>query len=114
MPSTGDAEGDHGSLGILLTTGFEHQDAHTVVRLARAAHAQGRRVRVFLMADGAYHIAREAFQALARDGIEVAVCAHNAEERAIPEVTGVPNLHWGSQFDLSLMTSECDRVIAFN
>ena len=102
------------TLGILLTTSPEHEDVHTVVRLTRAALAQGRGVRIFLMCDGIYNLELDAFRELAERGAEIAVCSHNAEERHIAEPDGVPNLTWGSQYDFALITAECERVIAFN
>ena len=102
------------TLGILLTTSGEHQDAYTVSRLARAALEQGRAVRVFAMCDGVYNLTESGLLELAAEGVEISVCGQNAEERHVEPIEDVPNLTWGSQYDFAQITAECDRVIAFN
>ena len=102
------------TLGILLTTSAEHEDAHTVAQLARAASAQGRGVRVFIMCDGVYNLLGSGLRELAAEGVQIAVCGQNAEVRHVAPIEDVENLTWGSQYDFAQMTAECDRVIAFN
>ena len=41
-------------LALLLSSGVESQDCHTVLRLAEAILATGNQVSIFLMADGVY------------------------------------------------------------
>lgn len=103
-----------GTLGILLTTSPERADVHTVIQLTRAARAQGRAVRIFVMCDGAYNLNTDEFQKLAIEGALISACSQNASERGVEEVEGIPNLTWGSQYDFAQMTAECDRVISFN
>ena len=102
------------TLGILLTTSAEHQDVHTVSRLARAAREQGRDVRVFVMCDGVYNLKDPGLRELAARGVQVSVCGQNAEQRHIEPIEDIPNVTWGSQYDFAQITAECDRVIAFN
>ncbi|MBT3270317.1 DsrE family protein [Candidatus Poribacteria bacterium] len=100
-------------LGILLTTSPESADVHTVIQLTRAARAQGRGVRIFVMCDGAYNLDTDEFRKLALEGAEIAACSQNASERGVEEVEDIPNLTWGSQYDFAQITAECDRVISF-
>ena len=102
------------TLGILLTTSPERADAHTVIQLTRAARAQGRAVRIFVMCDGAYNLNTDEFQKLGLEGVEIVACSQNASERGVEEVEDMPNVTWGSQYDFAQMTGECDRVISFN
>jgi sulfur relay (sulfurtransferase) complex TusBCD TusD component (DsrE family) len=102
------------SLGILLTTSPEHADLHTAIGLARAARERGCAVRLFVMCDGVYCVGMEQLRALARDGVQIAVCAHNASERTVVDSGDVANVTWGSQYELSKLAAECDRVIALN
>ncbi|MAF12314.1 hypothetical protein CMK11_17850 [Candidatus Poribacteria bacterium] len=101
------------TLGILLTTSPESADVHTVIQLTRAARGQGRRVRIFVMCDGAYNLNTDEFRKLALEGAEIAACGQNAWERGVEETDDIPNLTWGSQYDFARMTAECDRVISF-
>lgn len=109
MPFTGETM----SLAILLTTSPEHEDVHTVIRLAEAARTTGRSVRIFLMADGIYALNVPKLRELAAHGVEIAVCAHNAAERSFPQPPDFPHLLWGSQYDFAQMTASCERVLAF-
>ncbi len=102
------------TLGILLTTSPERADAHTVIQLTRAARAQGRGVRIFVMCDGAHNLNTVRFHKLALEGAEIVACSQNASDRGVEEVEGTLNVTWGSQYDFARMTGECDRVISFN
>lgn len=99
------------SLGILLTTPPDAGDLEAVIGLGEAALAGGRRVRIFVMYEGVRHLNDPRFLELADKGAEIAVCAHNAIERAIEQPPGVV---WGGQYDLATMVAECDRFLAFN
>lgn len=105
-------------LGILLTTSPENQNTQTVLQITRAALAQGKEVRIFLMCDGVHNLHHPGFISLLGQGAkvqgltpEVAVCALSAEQRAIQEQKSVT---WGSQYDLATLVSEVDRFLAFN
>ena len=102
------------TLGILLTTSAKHEDAHTAIQLTRAALAQGRAVRIFVMCDGVYNLLDERFQDVAKAGAQISACGQNAEQRYVDAIEDVPNLKWGSQYNFAQITAECDRVIAFN
>lgn len=97
------------TLGILLTTSPEHEDASTAVRLAEAALAQGIEVKIFVMCDGVYQLSNPLFLSLKAQGAELCMCAQNAVERSVgkrPEVVS------GSQYDLAHYVNEADRFIS--
>lgn len=100
-----------GKLGILLTTTPENENTHTVVKLAEAALEAGKEVRVFLMCDGVHNLNDDRFMSLIEKGVQVAVCAHNAEQRHVAQKEKVV---WGSQYDLAGIVEESDRFLAFN
>ncbi len=95
-------------VAILLSSGVESQDYHTVLRLAEAALGGGHQVSVFLMADGVYLAPRVA--GLSDRGARIVWCSHNAQQRGLPRVQGVEE---GSQFDWASMVAEADRVVSF-
>lgn len=95
-------------LGIVLGTGFESQDKHTIRRLAEAAIAQGHEVSIFLTADGCY--STPDIVDLADKGALMVCCAKNAEMRRIPDVARV---HGSTQYVCASIIAEADRVVAF-
>lgn len=98
-------------LGILLTTSPESENTHTVVKLAEAALASGREVHVFLMCDGVHNVNDDRLVGLIEKGAQVALCAHNAEQRHVAQKESIV---WGSQYDLAGFVEECDRFVAFD
>ncbi len=97
-------------LGILLTTSPENENTNTVINISRAAKGQGYEVSIFLMYDGVYNINNKEFSGLADDGVNIAVCAFNVEQRNIKKVDGIL---YGSQYDHACIASEVDRLISF-
>ncbi len=95
-------------LGIELTSGFGSQDAHTVRKLCEAALRQGHEVYLFVMDDGVFHLNR--LKDLAEQGVNIAVCAHNAHERGVAKIDG---LLFGGQNDWAEIVHDADRVIVF-
>ena len=97
-------------LGILLTTSPENENTHTVISISRAARDQGHEVSIFLMYDGIYNIHRKEFVELVEKGVNIAVCALNAEQRRVSRVEGIL---FGSRYDHACIASEVDRFISF-
>lgn len=95
-------------LGIILATGYEAEDKHTVLRLAEAALEQGHEVNIFLTADGCYTAPTVA--TLADKGALLICCAKNMEARGLPEL---PKVHGSTQYACASIVAEADRVIAF-
>ncbi len=95
-------------LALLLSSGVESQDCHTVLRLAEAILAGGNQVSIFLMADGVY--LAPSIAGLSDRGARVVWCSHNAQQRGLSPVQGVEE---GSQFDWASMVAEADRVVSF-
>jgi len=97
-------------LGILLTTTPENENTNTVIAISRAARKQGHEVSIFLMYDGVYNVHKKEFADLVNDGVSIAVCALNVEQRKVNRVDGIL---FGSQYDHACIASEVDRFISF-
>ncbi len=95
-------------LGILLTTGIESENLHTVRGLAEAALSAGHEVSLFLMDEGVY--VQEQLSSLTESGARLTICGHNARQRAL---TNVGKIVSGSQYDWAEVVHNADRVIAF-
>jgi len=97
-------------LGILLTTSPENENTHTVIEISRAARELGHDVFIFLMYDGVYNINKKEFADLVDEGVNIAVCALNVEQRKMGRV---PGILFGSQYDHACIASDVDRFISF-
>ena len=97
-------------LGILLTTSPENENTNTVIEISKAARDCGHDVSIFLMYDGVYNVNKKEFAELAGKGIEIAICAFNAEQRKVAKVDGIL---FGSQYDHACIASDVDRFISF-
>ncbi|MDD5615075.1 MAG: DsrE family protein [Candidatus Methanoperedens sp.] len=97
-------------LGILLTSSPENENTNTVIEISRAAREQGHAVSIFLMYDGVYNVHKKEFAQLAGNGVSIAVCALNAEQRKIGKVDGIL---FGSQYDHACIAQGVDRLISF-
>ncbi len=97
-------------LGILLTTSPENENTQTVIAISLAARRQGHDVSIFLMYDGVYNIHKKEFAELIDNGVNIAVCALNVEQRGVSRVDGIL---FGSQYDHACIASDVDRFISF-
>lgn len=101
-------------LGILLCTGPDEGDLPLVRALCGAALDDRREVAIFLMDEGARWAADPRLSPLLAAGVEVTVCAMDAEARGLSsaaiEALGV---HLGSQHDHGRMIRDCDQVLSF-
>ena len=97
-------------LGILLTTTPENENTNTVISISRAARNLGHEVSIFLMYDGVYNVNKKEFAGLIDIGVNIAVCALNAEQRKVAKVDGIL---FGSQYDHACITSDVDRFLSF-
>lgn len=97
-------------LGILLTTTPENENTNTVISISRAARKLGHEVSIFLMYDGVYNVNKKEFAGLIDIGVNIAVCALNAEQRKVAKVDGIL---FGSQYDHACITSDVDRFLSF-
>jgi len=97
-------------LGILLTTSPENENTNTVIEISKAAREEGHEVSIFLMYDGVYNVNKKEFVELIDKGVDIAVCAFNAEQRKIARVEGIL---FGSQYDHACIASNVDRFISF-
>lgn len=110
-------------IGFLLHKSPEHQDAHTVRKLAETFADSGHEVSVFLMEDGilnAVSIKNQqgrglsaGFDVLIPKGVKVALCTYTAEIRGIAHDSILKGVDFHSQYDLSKLISECDRFLSF-
>jgi DsrE/DsrF-like family len=99
-------------LGIFLTTSPEHENTHTVIKLAEAAIGRGHQVQIFIMCDGVHNAFLPGFEALVDKGARLVLCSHNLAERHRPKLEGA--IVCGSQYDHAQLVSEVDRYLAFN
>ncbi|HJM83490.1 MAG TPA: DsrE family protein [Nitrospinota bacterium] len=83
----------------------------TLVNTAKIARGRGHEVSVFIMGKGVLNLTREDFIGLISDDVQITACEHSREKLGAPgNVDGVLS---GSQYDLSVMANEYDRVISF-
>ena len=97
-------------LGILLTTSPENENTNTVIEISKAARDEGHEVSIFLMYDGVYNVNKKEFADLVIKGVDIAICAFNAEQRKVARVEGIL---FGSQYDHACIASDVDRFISF-
>lgn len=97
-------------LGILLTTSPESENTNTVIAISKAAREEGHEVSIFLMYDGVYNVNIKEFAALVDKGVDIAICAFNAEQRKIGKVDGIL---FGSQYDHACIAGDVDRFLSF-
>jgi sulfur relay (sulfurtransferase) complex TusBCD TusD component (DsrE family) len=97
-------------LGILLTTSPENENTNTVIELSKVAREEGHEVSIFLMYDGVYNVNKKEFAEMAGKGVDIAICAFNAEQRKVAKVDGIL---FGSQYDHACIASSVDRFISF-
>lgn len=97
-------------LGILLTTTPENENTNTVISISTAARRQGHDVSIFLMYDGIYNVNRKEFAGLTEIGVNIAVCALNAEQRHVAKVEGIL---FGSQYDHACIARDVDKFLSF-
>ncbi|HEX9872057.1 MAG TPA: DsrE family protein, partial [Candidatus Tectomicrobia bacterium] len=69
------------TLGFFLSTSPEHENTHTVRRLAEAAIERGHEVRIFIMCDGVHNAFVPGFEELVEKGVQIVLCSHNLAER---------------------------------
>lgn len=108
-------------IGILLTTGIDHENGYLVGRLSEAWLKQGHEVDLFLMGEGVYHA--QAFSSPKRPyaampgllalGAKVAVCGVTAEARGVSETDLYPGIEIASQYELSRIVDRADRFLTF-
>jgi sulfur relay (sulfurtransferase) complex TusBCD TusD component (DsrE family) len=97
-------------LGILLTTSPENENTNTVIEISKAAREEGHEVSIFLMYDGVYNVNKKEFAELAGKGVDIAICAFNAEQRNVGKIDGIL---FGSQYDHACIANDVDRFISF-
>ncbi|MBI5193345.1 MAG: DsrE family protein [Nitrospirae bacterium] len=110
-------------IGFLLHKSPEHQDAHTVKKLAEAFVKGGHETSIFLMEDGIYNAINPitggnkrlspGFDILLSKGVKIAMCTHTADLRGIERTHFIKGVDFHSQYDLSVMIKECDRFLSF-
>jgi len=106
---------------FLLYKSPEHQDVWTVKRLAEGLIKAGHEVYIFLMEDGVYNAVvnsspgslSSGFDRLVSAGVEITLCTYTAEARGLVHSDFIEGVRMGSQYDLSKMVRESDRVLSF-
>ena len=108
-------------IGFLLHKSPEHQDVHTVKRLAEGFADMGHDVSIFLMEDGVYNVVvnnsprklSAGFDSLISKGVKLALCTYTAEIRGLNQPDLFDGAAFHSQYDLSKLVNECDRFLSF-
>ena len=108
-------------IGFLLHKSPEHQDTHTVKRLAESFAEMGHEVSIFLMEDGVYNVAvnnsprklSAGFNDLIPKGVKIALCTYTAEIRGLNKADIFDGVDFYSQYDLSKLVNESDRFLSF-
>lgn len=95
-------------LAIMLTSGVESEDAHTVRKITESALRLGHEVSLFLMDDGVFNL--NSLKDLVQQGVQITICAHNAYERELQKEEGVL---FGGQNDWAHTVHDSERVIVF-
>lgn len=109
------------AIGILMTTSPEHQNTHTVCRLAEALLSAGHAVELFLMDDGVYNLVpvpkagspSSLLQSAQNKGLKISLCTQSAESRGVSEKESLPRAAWRSQHELSKIVAGSDRFLTF-
>lgn len=108
-------------IGILLTSGADHENSYLVGKLSEAWLKQGHQVEVFLMGEGVYNgravhspkRPHNALPALIGLGAKVSLCGVTAEARGIGEGDLHPGIEVASQYELSKIVDRADRFLTF-
>ncbi len=98
-------------LAILVHKGPDEAVVSSVIAVAKTARAKGHDVNIFAMAPGVMNLARDDFTSLIGDGVNITVCEHNRSQYMAPE--NIEGVKYGSQFDLAVYASDCDRFVSF-
>lgn len=107
-------------IGILMSTGPEHQNGHTVFALTEAFLATSHEVHLFLMDDGIFHIVKKnkigivaKLENLLSKQMHVSICTQSAEKRGISESETLSGVQWLSQHTLAKIVADSDRFLSF-
>ncbi len=107
-------------IGILMSTGPEHQNAHTVSALSEAFLAASHPVHLFLMDDGVYHVVKKnkigiatQLEGLLSEQMAISICTQSAEKRGISEAETLSGASWFSQHALAKIVADSDRFLTF-
>jgi predicted peroxiredoxin len=99
------------NIGILITS---TPHANKIIEIAKEAVKRGYQVTIFMTDDGIYLIENKEIANLKNlENVEMSLCNYSADgrhldEKDIPE--GVGN---ATQYQNSLMHSECDKILVF-
>ena len=71
-------------LGLMLSTGPEHANLHTLLGLSEAALSRGDSVYLYLIDDGVRALDHPGVRVLSERGAKLFVCAYGCQKRRIP------------------------------
>lgn len=107
-------------IGILMSSGPEHQNGQTVCALSEAFLAASHQVHLFLMDDGIYHIVKNntlgmaaVLERLLSTHMTISICTQSAEKRGISEAETLSGAGWFSQHKLANIVADSDRFLSF-
>ncbi len=98
-------------IGILVT---QTAHANKIVELSKAALGRGHTLSIFMTDDGVYLVTNSEIAGLRNlEGVEMSLCDFSANGRHIVDSLIPEGVTKGTQYQNSLMHSECDRVLVF-
>jgi sulfur relay (sulfurtransferase) complex TusBCD TusD component (DsrE family) len=101
-------------LGLLVVSGPAAGDLRQIVGTAATAVQAGDEVALFLMDDGVGYALLPELQPLLQLGVEVTLCAMDAEARGLDCATAAAaGVILGSQYDHARLVRDSDRVLSF-
>lgn len=95
----------------MLSTGPEHSNLDTVVRISDASRRHGDDVYLYLIDEGTRCLDTEAVQRLPASGVKLFVCAFGAQKAGVPIDDRAT---FCGLVVLSDIITGCDRFLAFN
>jgi hypothetical protein len=100
-------------LGLMLSTGPEHDNLRTLLGLTDAALARGASVYLYLIDDGVRALDHPGIRALPARGAKLFVCAYGCQKRRIPLQDSDAVTYCGLVV-LTDLINGTDRFIALN
>ena len=100
-------------LGVLLSTGLEHGNLETAIRLSEAALHRGAAVYLYLIDEGVRALDDPRIKALPARGAKLFVCAYGCQKRRIP-LSEADSVTYCGLVVLTDLINGTDRFVALN
>ena len=98
-------------IGILIT---QTTQANKIIELTKAAVTRKHAVTIFMTDDGVYLVTNGEVAGLRKlEGVDMSLCDYSANGRHIADSLIPEGVIKGTQYQNSLMHSECDKILVF-